>query len=177
MFRLSNDRFHPYPSGCSIPWHQCQWSNHHVYGPINHRHGPLTRYIILRVAHVPGMPGAFPRHCGLVILTCITARAWRTCRDACRDRWLAISFEVGGGENVPGIPGACATRNFAYLVRGPRTGNIIAPIPRITEICYGINPLINIGSIGFARTRLQQTRYTAVFSYSFKWLSTIANDI
>ena len=25
----------------------------------------------------------------------------------------------GGGENVPGIPGACATRNFAYLVRGP----------------------------------------------------------
>ena len=22
-------------------------------------------------------------------------------------------------ENVPGIPGACATRNFAYLVRGP----------------------------------------------------------
>ena len=25
----------------------------------------------------------------------------------------------GGGENVPGIPGACATRNFMYLVRGP----------------------------------------------------------
>ena len=24
----------------------------------------------------------------------------------------------GGGENVPGIPSACATRNFAYLVRG-----------------------------------------------------------
>ena len=23
------------------------------------------------------------------------------------------------GENVPGIPGACATRNFTYLVRGP----------------------------------------------------------
>ena len=26
-----------------------------------------------------------------------------------------ISFEVGGGENVRGIPGACATSNFAYL--------------------------------------------------------------
>ena len=25
----------------------------------------------------------------------------------------------GGGENVPSIPGACATSNFAYLVRGP----------------------------------------------------------
>ena len=25
----------------------------------------------------------------------------------------------GDGENVPGIPGACATRNFTYLARGP----------------------------------------------------------
>ena len=30
---------------------------------------------------------------------------------------LAVSFEVRSGENVPGIPGACATRDFAYLVR------------------------------------------------------------
>ena len=29
--------------------------------------------------------------------TCITACAWRTCRDACRDRYLAVSFEFGGG--------------------------------------------------------------------------------
>ena len=28
----------------------------------------------------------FPRHHGLAIPTCITARALRTCRDACRDR-------------------------------------------------------------------------------------------
>ena len=27
--------------------------------------------------------------------------------------------KLARGENVPGIPGACATRNFAYLVRGP----------------------------------------------------------
>ena len=26
---------------------------------------------------------------------------------------------MGGGENVPGIPGACATHNFTYLARGP----------------------------------------------------------
>ena len=39
----------------------------------------------------------------------------RTCRDACRDRYLAVSFEVDGRENVPGIPGACATRNFTYF--------------------------------------------------------------
>ena len=61
----------------------------------------------------------FPRNRGLAMPTCITARTWRTCRDACRDRQLAVSFEVGGGENVPGIPGACATSNFTYLVRGP----------------------------------------------------------
>ena len=28
----------------------------------------------------------FPRHGGLAIPACITARAWCTCRDACRDR-------------------------------------------------------------------------------------------
>ena len=32
---------------------------------------------------------------------------------------MSGSLTNGGRENVPGIPGACATRNFAYLVRGP----------------------------------------------------------
>ena len=36
----------------------------------------------------------FPRHCGLAIPPCITARASRTCRYAWRE--LAVSFEVGG---------------------------------------------------------------------------------
>ena len=61
----------------------------------------------------------FPLRRGSAIPTCITARAWRTCCDACRDRYLAVSFEVADGENVPGIPGACTTRNFTYLARGP----------------------------------------------------------
>ena len=46
----------------------------------------------------------FPRHRGTAIPTGITARASRTCRDACRDRLLAVSFEIGGGENVPAFP-------------------------------------------------------------------------
>ena len=84
-------------------------------GLIRAPHGPLTRYAKLRVPHAPGMPGAFsppPRvsdpdmHLG-------------TCRDACRDRWTAVSFKVGRRENVPGMPGACANRNLPYLVRGP----------------------------------------------------------
>ena len=54
----------------------------------------------------------FPRHRWLAIPTSITASAWRTWRDVCRDRYLAFSFEVGGGENVLGIPGACATHNL-----------------------------------------------------------------
>ena len=33
----------------------------------------------------------------------------------CMSRYLTC----GGGDNVLGIPGACATRNFTYLVRGP----------------------------------------------------------
>ena len=59
----------------------------------------------------------FPRHRRLATPICITA--WRTCRDASRCHYLAVSFEVGGREDVPGIPGACATHNFTYLVRGP----------------------------------------------------------
>ena len=50
----------------------------------------------------------------LAIPACITARASRTCRDSCRDR-----LSRSGEENIPGIPGACATRNFTYLARGP----------------------------------------------------------
>ena len=35
-------------------------------------------------------------------------------------RWCMSGSLIGDGwENVPGIPGACAIRNFAYLARGP----------------------------------------------------------
>ena len=67
----------------------------------------------------------FPHHRGLAIPTYITARASRTCRDACRDRYLTVSFEVGCWENVLGIPGACTTRNFMYLVRGPLSNSTL----------------------------------------------------
>ena len=82
-------------------------------------HGPLTRYVTLRVAHAPGMPGTFPRHRlqmkplisdpGMHHGTCVTHVPW--CMSGSQIR--------GGGENVPGIPGACATLNFMYLARGP----------------------------------------------------------
>ena len=37
-------------------------------------------------------------------------------RRECRERF---PLKSAAGENVPGIPGACATCNFTYLVRGP----------------------------------------------------------
>ena len=86
---------------------------------LNSHHGPLTRYVKLRIARAPGMPRTFslpPRvsdpdmHHG----TCVTHVPW--CMPGSLTR---VSFEVGGGENVPGITGACAIRNFTYLVRGP----------------------------------------------------------
>ena len=41
--------------------------------------------------------------------TCVTHVPW----------CMSESLARGGGENVSGIPGACANRNFTYLVRGP----------------------------------------------------------
>ena len=41
--------------------------------------------------------------------TCVTHVPW----------CMSGSLTRGGGENVPGIPGACANRNFTYLARGP----------------------------------------------------------
>ena len=81
--------------------------------------GPLVRYVQLQVAHAPGMPGTFPRHLfqrktlvndpDMNHGTCVTHVPW------CMSGWLTR----GGRENVPCITGACATRNFTYLARGP----------------------------------------------------------
>ena len=78
--------------------------------------GPLTRYVKLRVAHALGMPETFspPRlqrkplvhEPGLHHGTCVT--------------WcMSGSLTRGGGENVLGIHGVCAPRNFTNLTRGP----------------------------------------------------------
>ena len=45
--------------------------------------------------------------------TCVTHVPW----------CIAGSLTRGGGEDVPGIPDACATRNFTYLVRGSKPLN------------------------------------------------------
>ena len=86
--------------------------------PIQHNssyNGPLTRYANMRVAHAPGMSGTFSPP-----PTSKQTASWRS-RPASRHvPWCRSgSLTRGGGENVPGIPGACATLKFAYMVRGP----------------------------------------------------------
>ena len=46
---------------------------------------------------------------GVHLGTCVTHVPW----------CMSDSLTHSGGENVPGIPSACANRNFTYLVRGP----------------------------------------------------------
>ena len=108
------------------------------------RYGPLDRYGILRVAHALGMPGTFSpppnskkppvsdpdMHHG----ACVTHVP------LC----MPGSLTRCSGESVPGIPGACTTRNSAYLVRGPWHGNS----SHITH-CKGNPCLLNLRSLDF----------------------------
>ena len=92
---------------------------HYFCGIFQSCHGPLTRYVMLRVAHAPRMPGTFSRHRlqrkplvshpSIHHGACITQVPW----------CMSGSLTRGGGENVPSIPGACPNRNFTYLARGP----------------------------------------------------------
>ena len=95
-------------------------------------YGPLNRCVKLRVAHATGMPKIFPRHehqmkplvndTSMHHGTCTTHVSWCT----------SGSLTRGGGEIVPGISGACATRNFLYLVKDPCrfSENLISVTPR-----------------------------------------------
>ena len=76
---------------------------------------PLTRYVTLRVAHAPGMPGtsSSPPTSNETASQRSRHASWHV--SWCMSGWLTR----GDGENVPGIPGACTTRNFTYLARGP----------------------------------------------------------
>ena len=79
-------------------------------------YGPLTRYVTLRVAHAPGMPGTFSPTAdvkGNRKLE-IPARASRTCHDACRDR-LPASLRGKRSRHSRRM----RTHSFTYLARGP----------------------------------------------------------
>ena len=58
--------------------------------------------------------------------TCVTHVPW----------CMSESLTHGGGENVPGIPGACATRNFTYLARGPYHTSTTMSCLVFCSLCY-----------------------------------------
>ena len=107
-----------------------------------------------------------PRHHELAIPPCIAARAWRTCRNACWDRYLAVTFAVDGGGNVPGIPGACATRNFTHLIRSPyslashHSHFEIAWLPWAKEVILNAS-----GKISLCLTTAEQLRIYLTFTH------------
>ena len=82
-------------------------------------YGPLTRYANCGLCMHHECRERFPRHRlkrkplvsdpGMHHDTCVMNVPW----------CMSESLTSGGGENFPGIPGACAIRNFAYLVYGP----------------------------------------------------------
>ena len=61
-------------------------------------------------------------HNGIHHGTCVTHVPW----------CMSGSLTRGGGENIPGIPGACATRNVTYLIRGPFSFSLPTVIPAFT---------------------------------------------
>ena len=96
-----------------------------------HQHGLLTVYVKLRMRMYRACRERLPRH-----RRKRKPLLWRASRNA-RDRYLTrsalASYQIAathvpwcvpgslthsGGESVPGIPGACATSNFTYLMRG-----------------------------------------------------------
>ena len=94
----------------SFLYYQCiqlvQWASHLIVKIVG--------------AHAPGMPRTFSSppwvsHPDMHHGTCVTQVPW----------FMPGSLTSGfiwsqrQGDNVPGIPGACATRNFTYLARGP----------------------------------------------------------
>ena len=109
----------------SVIWHllnkiYTQISNGRTHSYVAVDHGPLTRYEKIASAHAQGNAGkVFPatgdkqsRHASRHV------RDARAVTHAGIANWR-FPLESVARENVPGIPGACAPRNFTYLARGP----------------------------------------------------------
>ena len=86
------------------------WSQ--VWYSGSRRFQPLTRYVKLWVAHAPGTfsPPQTSKET-LVSHPGMHHAPW----------CMSGSLTRGGGENVPGIPGACINPNYTHLARGPYT--------------------------------------------------------
>ena len=64
--------------------------------------------------------------------TCVTHVPW----------CMLGSLTRGDGENVPDIPGACATRKFTYLVRGPWDSFVRERCQLISSIHFSVRTVL-----------------------------------
>ena len=94
-------------------------------------HGHLSRYVNLRVAHAPGMPGTFSRllrvsdpdmHHGMCVMHVPGCMQGSLTCGFLWSRWRGKRFQHTG---------ACATHNFTYLVRGSY-GKYFVLLPAVT---------------------------------------------
>ena len=135
-------------------------------------HGPLARYVKLRVVHAPLMPGTFSPPPQSVI----THLPW--CMPG--SLTITVSFEVGGGENVPGIPVACATRNFTYRIRSPSDDGVITcsrpnGIIAIT-LCVSINLSCQSVDAIYELNEMHHNKIIGV-KQSYKWYQMVSSFI
>ena len=87
-------------------------------------HESLARCVKLQVAHAPGMPWTFSPPLTSKKTASSRSRHVSTCVTHV-SRCMSGSLTRGGRENVPGIPGACATRNFTHLASGPWNDGVL----------------------------------------------------
>ena len=85
-----------------------------------HCDGLLIRYVKLQVAHVPGMPRTFSPPPTSKKTT--SQRSGMHHGKRVTHVRMSGSLTRGGVENVSGMPGAYAIRNFTYLARSPCCG-------------------------------------------------------
>ena len=94
-------------------------------------YGPLARYVKLRVVHAPGMPGTaspppWVSDPGMHHGTCVTHVPW------CIPGLLTSGFLwIRWRGKRSRHSRQCATSNFAYLVRGPWTGQVRFLLPPV----------------------------------------------
>ena len=104
----------------------------------------------------------FPRHWfkktlvsdpGMHHGTCVTNVPW----------YMQGSLNRGGGENVAGILGACATRYFMYLARGSLRGHLSFQFNRVnwksTDNCGLDNAMFGPDDLGFVSATLLSLIY------------------
>ena len=104
LMALQDREYKPSDNAAVAMFHETQWASYQIRKTVGYACAGYAGNVF-RTTDLSG-------NRLLAIPACITARAWRTCHDACR-------LTRDGGNNDPGIPGTCATRNFMDLVRGP----------------------------------------------------------